>query len=109
MNDRATQALVKAALEPEWEAKFEPDSYGFRARSSCQDAIGAIFIAIRLKPKYVLDADIAKCFDRINHDALLNKLNTSSTKRLSNTSMVKSGGDRLERPRQQAEAIQSNI
>jgi len=30
MNDRATQALVKAALEPEWEAKFEPDSYGFR-------------------------------------------------------------------------------
>ncbi len=30
MNDRALQALVKLALEPEWEARFEPNSYGFR-------------------------------------------------------------------------------
>ncbi|HEY9603101.1 MAG TPA: group II intron reverse transcriptase/maturase [Allocoleopsis sp.] len=91
MNDRATQALVKAALEPEWEAKFEPDSYGFRPGRSCQDAIGAIFIAIRLKPKYVLDADIAKCFDRINHNALLNKLNTSPTIRRQIRAWLKAG------------------
>lgn len=76
MKDRALQALVKLALEPEWEARFEPNSYGFRPGRSCQDAVEAIFLAIRRKPKYVLDADIAKCFDRINHEALLNKLNT---------------------------------
>ena len=37
MKDRALQALVKLALEPEWEARFEPNSYGFRAGRSCQD------------------------------------------------------------------------
>jgi RNA-directed DNA polymerase len=75
MADRAMQALVKLALEPEWEAKFEPNSYGFRPGRSTHDAIEAIFNAICLKPKYVLDADIEKCFDRISHDALLVKLN----------------------------------
>ena len=71
MYDRATQALVKLALEPEWEARFEPNSYGFRPGRSCHDAIEAIFLALHLKAKYVLDADIAKCFDRINHGELL--------------------------------------
>jgi len=79
MHDRALQALVKLALEPEWEARFEPNSYGFRPGRSCHDAIGAIFTAIKHKAKYVLDADIAKCFDRINHGELLNKLNTFPT------------------------------
>lgn len=74
MADRATQALVKAALEPEWEALFEPDSYGFRPGRSCQDAIGAIFIAIRLKPKYVLDADIAKCVRRGSQHGIPNSV-----------------------------------
>jgi RNA-directed DNA polymerase len=40
--DRAKQALAKA-LEPEWEAKFEANSYGFRPGRSCHDAIAAIF------------------------------------------------------------------
>ena len=74
MADRARQALVKLALEPEWEAKFEPNSYGFRPGRSAHDAIEAIFNFIRLKPKYVLDADIEKCFDQISHSALLEKL-----------------------------------
>ncbi len=60
MKDRALQALVKLALEPEWEARFEPNSYGFRPGRSCQDAVEAIFSSINKKPKYVLDADIAK-------------------------------------------------
>ncbi len=63
MRDRATQALVKLALEPEWEARFEPNSYGFRPGRCAQDAQAAIFSAICRKPKFVLDADIAKCFD----------------------------------------------
>ena len=74
--DRARQALVKQALEPEWEVKFEPNSYGFRPGRSAHDAIGAIYTAINKQPKYVLDADIAKCFDRINWSALLRKLGT---------------------------------
>ena len=63
LHDRALQALVKLVLEPEWEARFEPNSYGFRPGRSVHDAIGAIFSAIEKQPKYALDADIAKCFD----------------------------------------------
>ncbi|WP_228012943.1 group II intron reverse transcriptase [Nostoc edaphicum] len=85
------QALVKLALEPEWEARFEPNSYGFRAGRSCHDAAEAIFNAIRSKPKYVLDADIAKCFDRINQEALLRKLNTSPTIRRQVRAWLKAG------------------
>ena len=66
MGDRARQALVKLGLEPEWEAKFEPNSYGFRPGRSVHDAIGAIFNAIAHQPKYVLDADIAQCFDSLH-------------------------------------------
>ena len=46
------------------EAKFEPNSYGFRVGRSCHDAIEAIFITINQKAKYVLDADITKCVRR---------------------------------------------
>ena len=62
MRDRATQALVLAAIEPEWEAKFEGNSFGFRPGRSAHDAVQAIFNQIRYKPKYILDADITKCF-----------------------------------------------
>lgn len=58
---------------------------------SCHDAIEAIFNSINKKPKYVLDADIAKCFDKINHDALLNKLNTFPTMRRLIKSWLKAG------------------
>jgi len=74
--DRAKQALVKLALEPEWEAKFEPNSYGFRPGRSAHDAIEAIFGTITFTQKWVLDADISKCFDKINHQKLLEKINT---------------------------------
>ena len=76
MVDRACQALAKQALEPQWEAKFEANSYGFRPGRGAHDAIGAIFNNIRLKSKYVLDADIKGCFDHIDHRALLEKLHT---------------------------------
>jgi RNA-directed DNA polymerase len=76
MQDRALQALLKLALEPEWEARFEPNSYGFRPGRSGHDAIEEIFSVINKKPRYVLDTDIAKCFDHINHQALLAKLAT---------------------------------
>jgi RNA-directed DNA polymerase len=91
MYDRALQALVKMALEPEWEARFEPNSFGFRPGRSCHDAIEAIFNAIRFKTKFVLDADISQCFDRIDHEALLNKLNTSPTIRRQIRAWLKAG------------------
>ena len=76
MFHRALQALVKLALEPEWEVVFEPNSYAFRLGRCPQDAIGSIFNFIRLKPKFALDTDIEKCFDQIDHQALLRKLRT---------------------------------
>jgi RNA-directed DNA polymerase len=76
IEDRALQALVKLGLEPQWEENFEINSYGFRPARSCHDAIGAIFGAIKQMSKYVLDADITGCFDNIDHNKLLNKLNS---------------------------------
>lgn len=82
ITDRAKQALTVLALEPEWEAKFDPNSYGFRPGRSCHDAIEAVFNNIHytgkpnFQPKYVLDADLEKCFDTINHQYLLEKLDT---------------------------------
>ncbi|WP_264707652.1 group II intron reverse transcriptase/maturase [Wolbachia endosymbiont (group A) of Acrocera orbiculus] len=76
---RAKQTLVKMALEPEWEAKFEPNTYGFRPGRSCHDAIEAIFQALSRKTAFILDADISGCFDNINHNKLLEKLNTTPT------------------------------
>ncbi len=77
MKDRAKQMLAYLALDPEWEAIFEPNSYGFRKGRSCHDAIKAVWDTLKRAPKWVLDADIAKCFDCINHKALLRKLNTT--------------------------------
>ena len=82
LEDRAKQALCKLALEPEWEARFEANSYGFRPGRSYQDAIEAIFQSLRNNSvdcgyhRYVLNANLAKCFDRIDHDYLIRKLGT---------------------------------
>ena len=76
IEDRAKQMLVYLALCPQWEAHFEEGSYGFRPGRSVLDAIESIFLGISKKPKWVLDADISKCFDRIDHKYLVNKCNT---------------------------------
>jgi RNA-directed DNA polymerase len=75
--DRCHQARVRHALEPEWEARFEPRSYGFRPGRSCQDAIEAIFNTLRGKTArrlWLLDADLEAAFDRIDHDHLLSQI-----------------------------------
>ncbi|MFB2977049.1 reverse transcriptase domain-containing protein [Microseira sp. BLCC-F43] len=89
--DRALQAVVKAALEPEWSAYFEPNSYGFRPGRSCHDAIRQIKDCIQQKAKFVLDADIAKCFERINHLTLLQKINIKGKVRQQIKAWLKSG------------------
>lgn len=90
IRDRIKQALVKSALEPQWEAKFDGNSYGFRAGRSAHDAIEAIFGCISKQEKYVLDADISGCFDNIDHDKLLNKLETYPCLRRQMKSWLKS-------------------
>jgi RNA-directed DNA polymerase len=89
--DRALQGLVKLALEPQWEAKLEPNSYGFRPGRGCHDAIEAIYNGTFLKAKYVLDADISQCFDQINQEALLAKINTFPTLHRQLQAWLKSG------------------
>jgi len=77
--DRGLQALTLNALEPEWEARFEPRSYGFRSGRGCQDAIQAIFNSVsgkNAKRLWVLDADLAGAFDHLDHDHLLTSLGT---------------------------------
>ncbi|GGV58033.1 hypothetical protein GCM10010245_91160 [Streptomyces spectabilis] len=77
--DRVQQARVKNALEPEWEARFEPRSYGFRPGRGCHEAIEVIFKTLcgnRSKRRWILDADLAGSFDRIDHDHLLDSLGT---------------------------------
>ena len=91
MKDRALQGILKIALEPEWEAKFEASSYGFRPGRSCHDAIEHIRVAIQSKAKYVLDADIAKCFDRINHVKLFQKIGYTGKVRQQIKAWLKSG------------------
>src|SRR5215468_7206030 len=77
--DRALQALAVSALEPEWEARFESRSYGFRPGRSCQDAMQAIFVTARgktCKRGWALDADLAAAFDQLDHSHLLKQLGT---------------------------------
>lgn len=76
MADRCMQAIVKNALEPEWEARFEPCSYGFRPGRGCHDAMGRIHNITNSNStrKWVVDADIKGAFDNIQHDALLEEL-----------------------------------
>ena len=77
--DRCLQALTVNALEPEWEARFEPRSYGFRPGRGCHDAIVAVHTTASradAKRRWVLDADLAAAFDHLNHDHICESLGT---------------------------------
>jgi RNA-directed DNA polymerase len=76
ITDRCLQALVQQALEPEWEARFEGSSYGFRPGRGCHDAIQKVFNLARpqSRKQWVVDADVAGAFDNIDQDYLLSAL-----------------------------------
>jgi len=76
--DRCHQARVKNALEPEWEARFEPRSYGFRPGRCCQDAAESLYATLKGKSRrtWILDADLTAAFDKIDHAFLLSQLGT---------------------------------
>jgi len=71
--DRCWQGVVKNALEPEWEARFEGSSYGFRPGRGCHDAMARIYQLAKgtSTRKWVVDADIKGAFDNIGHEPLL--------------------------------------
>jgi RNA-directed DNA polymerase len=75
--DRCLQAVAVNALEAEWEARFEPRSYGFRPGRGCHDAIGVIYLTANGKNprrQWALDADLAAAFDRIDHNHVLQSI-----------------------------------
>ena len=75
--DRCHQARVRNALEPEWEARFEARSYGFRPGRGCADAIGSLYSILKgpgAQRVWILDADLSAAFDRIDHVRLLDAL-----------------------------------
>jgi len=72
--DRVVQAALKLVLEPIFEADFEPCSYGFRPRRRAQDAVAEIHHYGTHGYHWVLDADIAACFDQIDHVALMDRV-----------------------------------
>jgi RNA-directed DNA polymerase len=81
VKDRCLQALLKLALEPEWESRFEANSYGFRPGRCTMDAITALHTTLQRKDSspWILEADITGCFDNIDHAALLERLPVFTT------------------------------
>jgi RNA-directed DNA polymerase len=79
--DRAMQAIVKNALEPYWEARFEPCSYGFRPGRGCHDAIGRIYnVATPIRRrKWILDADIEGALDPVSYCPLVHEAPSNSS------------------------------
>jgi len=78
ISDRAWQCLVKYALEPAHEATFHANSYGFRTGRCAQDAQKIMQINLRSSSngvqKRVIELDISKCFDRISHKSIMDRL-----------------------------------
>lgn len=76
--DRAWQCLAKSALEPAHEATFHAKSYGFRPGRAAHDAQKFLFDNLRSLSngidKRVIELDIEKCFDRISHSAIMDRL-----------------------------------
>jgi len=71
MKDRAMQALHLLALDPVAETTADVNSYGFRKKRSCADAIEGCFTALARHPGWVLEGDIRGCFDNISHEWLM--------------------------------------
>jgi len=76
--DRAWQCLAKYALEPAHEATFHAKSYGFRTGRSAHDAQRMLYNNLNSQAngidKRVIELDIEKCFDRINHSSIMEQL-----------------------------------
>lgn len=81
MKDRAMQALYRLALDPVAETTADSNSYGFRSKRSTADAIEQCFniLAPKRRASWILEGDIKSCFDRINHEWLLENIPIDTT------------------------------
>jgi len=84
IKDRIYQNIVKNALEPQWEAKFEPNSYGFRPKRNTHDAIENLYTKLSPKcnRKWIFEGDFKGCFDNLSHDHIMSKLERFPNKQL---------------------------
>jgi group II intron reverse transcriptase/maturase len=71
VRDRVVQAATKIVVEPIFEADFKNCSYGFRPKKSATDALEAIRLVGGRGHRYVVEMDIQKFFDQIDHDKLM--------------------------------------
>lgn len=74
--DRVIQQAVTQVLNQIWDHTFSEASYGFRPKRSQRDAIRQYREYVRQGLRYVIDIDLSKFFDRVNHDRLLARLAT---------------------------------
>ena len=74
LRDRIVQSAVRQVLEPIWEVKFADQSYGFRPRRSCKDALRRVQALLRSGHKWVVDADIQSYYDSIDHGRFFTEL-----------------------------------
>lgn len=95
ISDRAWECLVKFALEPAHEATFHQRSYGFRPGRSAHDAQKITFLNLRSFSnginKRVIELDIKKCFDTINHNSIMERLIAPASIKLGIFRCLKSG------------------
>jgi RNA-directed DNA polymerase len=73
IRNRVAQSVVKNALEPSWEARFESNSYGFRPGRSIHDAIVHCWLMLKgdKRRPWILDADLQSAFDKVSHEHIL--------------------------------------
>ena len=73
--DRVYQELLRMALEPQWEFKFEPISYGFRPKRRAHDAMERIFYNVKNGNWcWVFEGDFKSCFDTLDHNFILKQI-----------------------------------
>jgi len=75
VRDRIVQQAVLQVLSPIFEEQFSPRSHGFRPGRGCETALEVVDRALRFGYEYVVDADISKFFDTVDHALLLELLN----------------------------------
>lgn len=74
VRDRVVQAAVRHVVEPIFEKEFAEQSYGFRPRRGCKDALRRVDALLKAGFVYVVDADLKSYFDTIPHGRLLSRL-----------------------------------
>ncbi len=81
LHDRIVQEILRIGLEPIVEYHFHDHSYGFRPRRGCQDAMSQLFVKLAKedRPKYVIEGDIKRGFDSVNHDHIIKTLESWRT------------------------------